>query len=347
LLSILWSDFPSISLKRLTKALGNPIMALVLLTEEHPDRATGWMIRRAAYLLLPLSVLFINYYPNIGVQYHTTGMRMPIGVTTSKNQLGELCLISGIYFAWELLIRREYRNRTRKRSHLAVLLVMSVITAWLLRTANSMTSMVTLTVALALLLLSSMPSVIRKPSRVMSVELPLAIILLALLLSVNLLSSVIVGVLGRDLTLTTRVPMWYGLMGMANRPIVGVGYESFWLGDRLSTLWQLYGTLHQAHNGYLEVFLNLGAIGLFLIIVTLISGFPRIKRQLDKDYSFAVLRFVFLMTVIIHNWTEASFYGVSNMWLVMYLAVLEVTNERKAEHVVRVTSNMELPQADS
>jgi len=342
LLSVLWSDYPLTSMKRLTKAIGNPLMALVLLTEKRPDRAIGLMIRRVAYLLLPLSVLFIKYYPHLGREYHVTGLQMSMGVTTSKNQLGQLCLLCGIYFAWELLVRRQDEVKSVRRRRLPVLLGVSAMTVWLLYMANSMTSIVTLGVAVVLLLLSRLPRIVYKPSRILTLGLSIAGLLVALQLALNLSLVIIVHVLGRDPSLTTRVPMWYDLMGMVKNPIVGFGYESFWLGERLSSLWQRYGRLHQAHNGYLEVYLNLGAIGLILILGTLISGFVKVKKGIDTERKFCILRLVFLVVVVIHNWTEASFYGVSNMWLMMFLAVLEIPRKWKAWRGVIVRPDPEL-----
>ncbi len=340
LLSIFWSDYPFTSFKRFLKALGNPLMALVLLSEARPDRALAFVIRRAAYLLLPLSVLFIKYYPDIGRQYHVTGLQMSVGVTTTKNQLGQLSLICGIYFAWELLVARSSR-----RARLTAIVVSSVITVWLLYKANSMTSLVALSAAVLLLGLSRLPSIRQKPSRVLSAGLSIALVLILLQLTLNLSNFVITGLIGRDSTLTTRVPMWYGLLAMVKRPILGAGYESFWLGERLAALWQQYGMLHQAHNGYLEVFLNLGAVGLFLIAGTLLSGFVRLRRRLDVDAHFSVLRFAFLVTVVIHNWAEASFYGVNNLWLLMFLAVFRDEKSRAAERAVSTTASGELDHA--
>ncbi len=47
---------------------------------------------------------------------------------------------------------------------------------------------------------------------------------------------------------------------MKTNPLLGTGYESFWLGPRLQWFWQHAGLGHinEAHNGYLEVYLNLG-----------------------------------------------------------------------------------------
>ena len=66
LVSIGWSDFPMTAFKRWHKVLGHVIMALVVFTDRHPERAFRSLFRRCGYVLLPLSVLFIKYYPDLG-----------------------------------------------------------------------------------------------------------------------------------------------------------------------------------------------------------------------------------------------------------------------------------------
>jgi hypothetical protein len=65
LLSIGWSDFPFVALKRWIKTLGHPIMALVVLTDPEPKQALRAVMTRSAYLMLTLSVLFIKYLPRV------------------------------------------------------------------------------------------------------------------------------------------------------------------------------------------------------------------------------------------------------------------------------------------
>lgn len=106
-ISITWSDFPFMSFKRWIKELGNPIMALVILTEKRPYEAVGVVLRRLAFLLLPLSVLFIRYYPDLGRSYTPQGVQMFTGVGVQKNSLGQMCLISGIYLSWNFVLKRK------------------------------------------------------------------------------------------------------------------------------------------------------------------------------------------------------------------------------------------------
>ena len=84
LASMAWTDDPTTLMKRWVKDLGNPIMALVILTEPRPYEAIGIVLRRLAFLMLPLSLLFIRYYPELGRAYHADGSPMFTGVGPSK-----------------------------------------------------------------------------------------------------------------------------------------------------------------------------------------------------------------------------------------------------------------------
>jgi O-antigen ligase len=127
--------------------------------------------------------------------------------------------------------------------------------------------------------------------------------------------------------------MWEGLLAMAHNPVIGVGYESFWLGDRLNVLWEAYGKFIQSHNGYLETYLNLGLIGLTLVIAKMLSGLLKVRKQLDVDYAFAILRLTFIVIVAIYNWTEASFYSINNMWLLLFFSILDTSDQYVGERL--------------
>ncbi len=60
LASVAWSDYPFVGLKRWIKDLGNLVMVLILFTEKDPVEAAKRFLR-CAFVLIPLSVLFIKY----------------------------------------------------------------------------------------------------------------------------------------------------------------------------------------------------------------------------------------------------------------------------------------------
>src|SRR5581483_4045753 len=91
LLSVSWSETPYIAFKRWFRDLGNYLMVLVAWSDSRPMAAVTTVLRRLGYLLIPLSILLIKYYPSIGVGFNVwTGTTMYAGPAASKNGVGAL-----------------------------------------------------------------------------------------------------------------------------------------------------------------------------------------------------------------------------------------------------------------
>jgi O-antigen ligase len=320
--SLLWSDYPFVSFKRLIKAIGNLIMATVILTEKNPYDAAGTVLRRVGIVLVPLSFLFIKYYPDLGRTYHPwTDEPMYTGVALQKNSLGQICLLSGIYFCWALFRGRQAVYRPL----LPVTVVFLCMIGWLLKTADSATSTMCLILVVAMFLGSRVPFFRRQPQRLLKLVVAVAC-LYGLLEATVGVSTTIVEMLGRDMTLTTRVPIWQDLLQLTSNPLIGAGYESFWLDPRLQGFWEEHGGIRQAHNGYLETYLNLGVVGLTLLLGSILAGFSKVYQSLkSRQHGSGIFRLCLITPVIVYNWTEATFVGVSNMWLLLLLGSLDLS----------------------
>ena len=76
----------------------------------------------------------------------------------------------------------------------------------------------------------------------------------------------IFAVLGRDSSLTGRVPLWEEAFNLiAKRPWLGYGYSGFWNAESrdVQYLWlKITWTAPNAHNGYIDLLLQIGIIGL-------------------------------------------------------------------------------------
>lgn len=325
LLSVLWADEPFVSFKRLFKDLGNAIMALVLLTERNPYEAVGVTLRRLAFLFLPLSVLFIRYFPHLGRTFHVDGSPMYTGVGHQKNDLGSLCLITGIYFAWDILTgRRDTRGwRTDTRAASATRLVLMSMLGWLLYMSNSQTSLFCLFVVVFLLLAARLPPLRRRPARVVPVA-AFAAVLLGLGQSAFGLKDEVFRLLGRDSTLTNRTELWEVVRSLEVDAWTGAGFMSFWTGERMEKVWAHMGMgVNQAHSGYLEQYLNLGWIGVGFMGALLLVGLTKTARALKTDPRAGMLRLSFLITAVLYNYTEASFYGINTIWMLTLVAIID------------------------
>jgi exopolysaccharide production protein ExoQ len=316
-ISITWSDFPFIAFKRWLKILGHPIMALIVLTEPDPKEALIRLMKRCAYIVVPVSILFIKYYPELGRGFSPWGGAVCTGITTDKNALGGDCLILGYFFFWYLLQTwRNERSRWR-RNELWLIAGFSIGIWWLFTQAHSATSSISLIVGILVLLFVGIR---RINKNFIGTYMLAALILLVAAEMMFGLSSHMSENLGKGSELSGRTGLWTALLGLHTNPILGTGFESFWLGKRLEQLEGIfYFVPNEAHNGYLETYLTLGIVGLFLMIGLFIATFRKIRLELFRDFEWGRYRLGFLAALILYNWTEAAFKTLSPLWFVFYL----------------------------
>jgi O-antigen ligase len=135
--------------------------------------------------------------------------------------------------------------------------------------------------------------------------------------------------LGRNATLTDRTEVWADTLALDDSPILGTGFESFWLGKRLDILWaKWWWHPNEAHNGYIETYLSLGAVGLLLLIVLIVSAFRRISARFGDDFDIARLHMGFLFAIVIYNFTEATFKGLALLYTLFLIIALNVPHWR-------------------
>ncbi len=134
----------------------------------------------------------------------------------------------------------------------------------------------------------------------------------------------VVQTLGRNTTLTGRTDIWKLVLPMAPNFFGGAGFESFWLGPRLEKVWDALPNLHvnEAHNGYLEVYLNVGAVGLSLIVLVFIHGYRRCVATFRSNPTLGSLLLAYLMVAVLYNVTEAGFRMLNPMWTFLLLAIV-------------------------
>jgi len=322
--SVVWSDFPEVAFRRWIKALGDLVMVMVVLTDLDPAAAVKRLLARGAFVLLPLSVFLLKYYPNLARVYtHWTFTPLYTGVTTNKNELGMICLIFGLGSVWRFLHSLGDREEPRRMGHLVAHAVLLSMTAWLFWTANSMTSLSCFLMGSGLMVLTRLRFLARKPALMHA----LIVTLLSLPLFAVFFDSQgsLVGTLGRDPTITGRSEIWAMVLHLSGNPFFGTGFDSFWLGERLNRMWSaIWWHPNEAHNGYLELFLNLGWIGVGVFAVVLVKGYRNVVQAFGRDPHSGRLRMALLAATVAYNLTESAFKQTSPLWLIFLLAIMVV-----------------------
>lgn len=321
-LTAVWSYSPVVSLKRISKDFGTVIMVLIILTESEPWTVVRLLYTRVAYILFPLSVLFIKYYPEHGRMYTKSWEPMYTGVTSHKNALGILVMVYGLMMALDALeLRHSDDVATRRRawgSHFVVLLM----GGWLLMMSNSMTSLVCVVVGGVVLWGSRLLGKLQT-SRRMVLACVAAVFALAAIDSAFSLSGRAIHALGRRENLTGRTDIWK-MVGEQNVDAVfGYGYMAFWDGP----LGQAYNeenatSLKQAHNGYLEMYLDGGILAVLLLLLMLACGGKKVLEDLVRGSRFANAKLAFFAIALLHNYTEASFFRLNVLWFACLLSII-------------------------
>ena len=322
-ISVLWSDFPDVAFKRWFRACGDIVMVLIVLSDPEWLAAFKRLLARLGFLLMPLSILFIRYYPQLGRRYTRSGRPTWCGVATDKNALGMLCLIVGLaaIFRFVIVYRgEEGAHRTRALIAQGALIAM---TMYLIREADSATAFACFGLAGSLMVLTCLFRWARKPVVLhLMVVAALSVAFSALFLGVG---SGLVEDLGRDSTLTGRTAIWQSALALVHNPLLGTGFESFWIGPRRDqVISDIAQGVNQAHNGYLEVFLNLGWVGVALLAGLIVTGYRRIVPAVRRQTQAGSLRLAYFIVAVAYNFTEGGFKMMHPVWIVFLFAIAVV-----------------------
>ena len=324
LLSVTWSPFHGPAFKRWIKAVGDLVMVLVVATDAQPIAALRRLFSRVGFILLPFSVVLIRYTA-LGRGFDPEGNPMNTGVTTNKNSLGLIVYLISLGALWNvrsLLIHKDEPNRGRRLVAQATLLAFGLA---LLKMAHSSTSIACFIFGSGIILATSLPAIKSRPSRINS--LCLLIILAGALAFLSGSDALVVHALGRNESFSGRAGIWQACLASAGNPVIGTGFESFWNANVDKVVDHLPGyvnvsNLVSAHNGYIEVYLDLGWIGVSLIALILIGGYRRVGRVCQRNLELGSLFLAYLATGAIYSLTEAGFRVLTPSWIFLLLAVV-------------------------
>jgi len=334
-ISVTWTAEVENPVIKLFRPLCDLVMALVVVTEPNPRQAIITVFRRPAFLLIPLSVVLIKYYPDLGrMQGKHWATNMWIGVTTHKNPLGQLCVAALLGFLWTI---SDYRMRHQKLPKLPFVplpmafLYIAMI-AYLLNgggndDSRSATAFTCLALALALyfLLGKLRENTDRIVRYFMLGVVGIGILSLTLAVFGSSLQAIVAQVQGKSATFSDRTYLWADVIRIGKEHLwLGTGYGGFWvpsLYPKLSP--QVDNRPAECHNGYLETYANLGLVGVALLAFIIIQSLRNAMKTAHIDFEYGRIRLVLLLTIIVFNYTEASFpRGTHIFWFSFLMAAL-------------------------
>ncbi len=101
---------------------------------------------------------------------------------------------------------------------------------------------------------------------------------------------------------------------ISRAPVLGQGYASFWATGSDSIAFReapgFVILLIQAHNGYLDVMLELGIAGISLLFLVILTALFSAARVVALDYRIAFLCYSLILFVTCHNMLESAWFQV-------------------------------------
>ena len=138
--------------------------------------------------------------------------------------------------------------------------------------------------------------------------------------------ELVFSILGRDSTFTGRTDLWaLVLSAIAKHPIAGYGYGAFWSGTNnevlnidIASKWLPMG----AHNGYLELCLAFGGLGLPLLFYLLWCSFQTATDYVKSSEGwFAVWPMTYLLLFVFHNFFESHLLETRSLEFLLFATI--------------------------
>ena len=144
---------------------------------------------------------------------------------------------------------------------------------------------------------------------------------------ISVTTEAILKALGKDTTLTGRGDMWPYIFEMiGQKPILGYGYGAFWSGPDTPSfyIWQATGwTPPNSHNGFLDLWLQIGLIGLLIYIygflaITVPKSFYWLRTTRTSEGFWPL---VYMTYMLLANISETTLMIQNDLFWVIYVAI--------------------------
>jgi len=326
LLSCFWANDPSLSLKRWSRELIAITMVSVIASEPQPLNAIESLFRRSVYILIPFSYICINYFPEYGRIYvHHSGDLMWTGVAMHKNTLTQLCVFAVFFLVWTFIRRREGQNIAVSRYQTYLEVFILILALYLLGGPYHMLTYSATATSALIIGISTLCFLLWKkkwggiPGSFVLTTLVVAIIIYGTItpfigkLSIWDVSSLA----GREENLTGRADVWRQLIPVAmQQPILGYGFAGFWTTNAREEF-----DISGSHNGYLDLILELGFIGLLFYTFFIVSNIKKAQRVLVNNFDWGVFWVCFLVMALVSNITESLFSSFESRMMVVIICL--------------------------
>ncbi|MGK7894861.1 MAG: O-antigen ligase family protein [Xenococcus sp. (in: cyanobacteria)] len=309
LLSFTWSETPSYSLRGAIVQVGLTIFSAYI-AQRYSWHEISKFIRFSLGIVAVLSLLYSLGVPSVG-----RGGKGWRGILPSENPLSSLMGLSGGLWLFE-----AYVNPQNRRLAIGIFLISILI----VQNANSAGGKVQLLALLASILWLSFLKRLNFKLALTGVMILMIFVISGTIIFVENTETIVVDILGKDMTLNGRIPLWTNLMGaVAKSPFLGYGYHGFWQGwrgeDNPAAPYGNNGhgwVAPHAHNGFIEILLYTGIVGFILFAIsffkTIVFGVIYLIRSESQE---SVLPLAMMTILVVSNISLSQLMDIHPMWI--------------------------------
>jgi O-antigen ligase len=316
--SLFASTFPWISLRRLVGLLVLLVIGFTLAQEKDRAEHTLEVLYRLGKVYFVIGLLGIVRHVLTGIGFFS----VPFAIFDAAHRDAEILAVF-------LLLHWYFQPlHTTERSTTEALIWL--LTPILILLTLSRTTIIGLSFSFMYIALASNPRIHDRIVRIVPA-------LCLLVLFVNVLPQHIIEAVARletAETMTGRTVLWEYLMaGQLDNLWVGAGIGAFWNPDNIYALQNIFGWgITGAHNGFFDVLLNTGVLGLGTLCILLIHLWLRSSRL---DVRTRMLSRSLLIFIVIQNIAQGSFQNHRNLvevsfWFLIAIIVVQTSKKTKS-----------------
>jgi exopolysaccharide production protein ExoQ len=261
MVSCLWSQFPTVSLEWAPVAALNIVFAFYLYRRFSPSQQIRLLLL-LGWVCLVLSIFLSLCFPKYGIDY-TGAWRGMYPHRNLCSMTTAFLLLGALYAPATSFLFRVFR------------VVYVCLSVFLILMTQSATGKITLVCLLAYFVATRLASRLHSKERAIALIVGTVIVLAFVGVGISMAREIAL-FLGKDPTFSGRTEIWQSIMpSIMKHPILGYGYRAFWRGyqgESANASFATHWAVTSAHNGFLEVWLTLGAVGVALVAYSLLRA---------------------------------------------------------------------------
>lgn len=274
-----------------------------------------------------LSILIVVFFPIIGVMQNEIFFGSWTGIFWHRNHTGNIFAYFSIVFLFRLLF-----DATLKRTEQIVFALFYLLCAAMVFGSRSATGVIVFMFLHFVLALFFVWLKFHHRIKPWHYYLSAAVLLAGFLIFITN-TGFFFGLLGRTSTMTGRIPLWQDLFQRVylQKPFLGYGYGALWMQKSFRIQLQLYHhwdfQVYFADNGFFDILLNTGLVGLLLFLAVYIpAGIRSFRQAIMARSGLSFFPLVTILYIFIGNLTYSFMLEVDQLvWMLLVMMVFVTT----------------------